>query len=298
MRIVPASLSRSREALRGDLDRLALQGVSIRYPCGVCGRPDWCSVSADGGMAICMRVADGARRQARNGGYVHLLGHSAAPPPPPVDVRPIALPRDLPAVVEKGVARTTRGWLTALAVQLGLPSEGPDALRRLRCYREREEVAAFPMCIDGKITGVRYRARGGRKWSLRGGREGVLVPLDLATSVDTMAVVEGVTDAAAILALGIPALGRPSCRGAVAETVHLVTALRPRTVVVVLDRDEPGIVGGVALARGLASTCPDVRCVLPPPSHKDARAWIANGATREDVLAAFARGRRIEAHHA
>ncbi|HKX28406.1 MAG TPA: relaxase domain-containing protein [Blastocatellia bacterium] len=49
--------------------------VKRSSPCPVCHKPDWCSVSADGGLAICMRVASGY--EAKNGGHVHLLDADA-----------------------------------------------------------------------------------------------------------------------------------------------------------------------------------------------------------------------------
>jgi hypothetical protein len=34
--------------------------VTPAHPCPVCGRPDWCSLSADGTLAACRRVEAGA----------------------------------------------------------------------------------------------------------------------------------------------------------------------------------------------------------------------------------------------
>ena len=36
--------------------------VSRSSPCSICKEPDWCSVSADGALAKCMRVAEGCWR--------------------------------------------------------------------------------------------------------------------------------------------------------------------------------------------------------------------------------------------
>lgn len=44
-----------------------------RRPCRICEKPDWCGISQDGGLVICMRVADGAVSQSKNGGFVHVL---------------------------------------------------------------------------------------------------------------------------------------------------------------------------------------------------------------------------------
>lgn len=48
-----------------------MQRVKRERPCPVCGRPDWCGYEGD--LVICMRVADGAVKEAANGGWVHVL---------------------------------------------------------------------------------------------------------------------------------------------------------------------------------------------------------------------------------
>lgn len=67
-----------------------------RQPCPICGKPDWCSVAADGSRVICMRVS--SDRPTANGGYTHFLNDSpgwkgvpkAAPSPPVKDGQPKA----------------------------------------------------------------------------------------------------------------------------------------------------------------------------------------------------------------
>lgn len=278
--------------LRGSrFDRQPLRRVTRRAPCRVCGHPDWCSATEDGGLVICMRVSEGEHHVAQNGGHVHVL--DAAHRSAAFVAEPVAPAPDIGARVEAGLARTTSAWHEKLATTLGLPAGSEAALRHLRCYREREHVAAFPMSARGRLCGVRYRAASGRKWSMRGGKEGLFVPTNLSIGLDTLVIVEGPTDAAAALALGIPVLGRPSSRGAVAEALRCVRALQPKRVTLLLDRDRPGIEGGVDLARALAPTCGEVRCALPPPPHKDVRAWIAAGATRDGVLSVCLAGRRV-----
>ena len=52
--------------------------VSRREPCPVCGKPDWCVVSNDGGTAICFRVE--SDRPHGKGGWVHVLKRTLPPP--------------------------------------------------------------------------------------------------------------------------------------------------------------------------------------------------------------------------
>ena len=57
--------------------------VSMRSPCPVCERPDWCSVSADGAVAKCMRVEQGCFRskEDKGGGRYHLHRLKEGPRP-------------------------------------------------------------------------------------------------------------------------------------------------------------------------------------------------------------------------
>ena len=51
--------------------------VSRKYPCEICGKPDWCSFTVnDYGnkiLALCMRSPTGSRGKARNGAEIHVL---------------------------------------------------------------------------------------------------------------------------------------------------------------------------------------------------------------------------------
>lgn len=49
-----------------------LRHVTATAPCPVCDKPDWCSVSGNGEVVICMRVSDGAHGPSKNGGWTHL----------------------------------------------------------------------------------------------------------------------------------------------------------------------------------------------------------------------------------
>src|SRR4051812_30069671 len=47
--------------------------VSRENPCPVCGKPDWCSVAADGSVATCQRVEAGAVKDLGEAGWLHRL---------------------------------------------------------------------------------------------------------------------------------------------------------------------------------------------------------------------------------
>ena len=178
-------------------------------------------------------------------------------------------------------------WWERLSDRLGLPME---TLRRLRVgWSESYRATTWPMVNDaGRVLGIRLRSMTtGDKWSIRGGRAGLFVPVGLSERADRLFIAEGPTDTAALLSLGVDAIGRPSCHGAVSITAKLVAQLRPAECVIVADRDEhgAGMRGAESLAVALVTVCRSVRIILPPVGSNDARDWITGGATLEDVLA-------------
>ena len=257
--------------------------VSGRAPCPVCGKPDWCGVSADGVWCVCMRVESG--RRSRNNGYVHLLAD--APPVPVRRRQPPSRERRLfdPAGYHAALRRQWDWrWLDGFSLGLGVGMEALEALEP--AFDPMHEAFAFPMRdAEGRIVGIRLRAENGRKWAVRGSREGLFYAPGM-TARD-LVVCEGPTDAAAAMTLGLAAVGRPSCAGAASELVALCRRLRVRALTIVADNDapkrrpdgavwRPGVEGAETLARSLKRM---YRVVVPPA--KDLRAWVCDGATAE-----------------
>src|SRR5713101_10055196 len=46
--------------------------VTTKRSCRICHKADWCGYSTDERTSICMRVSDGAKGTARNGGNIHV----------------------------------------------------------------------------------------------------------------------------------------------------------------------------------------------------------------------------------
>src|SRR5712691_1281279 len=78
--------------------------VTTKRPCHICHKPDWCGYSTDERTSICMRVSDGAKGTARNGGNIHV--HNDVPPtnspryntkpaPPSIEIAPIEIRDDV-----------------------------------------------------------------------------------------------------------------------------------------------------------------------------------------------------------
>lgn len=254
--------------------------VSRNRPCPICNHADWCLIrrGEPPASAICSRVESPTRWG--EAGWHHRLTNETP------RVRPI---RRIVSILKpsEDMARIARAYQNAVvpgvmerfARSLGV---SPMNLQRLgigwtgRCW-------AFPMIgRDGNVCGIRIRTPSARKFSEKGGHEGLFVP-QVLKGVDPLVVCEGPTDTAALLDMDFDAIGRPSCKGGVRLIADLVRRSPWKAHVIFADADGPGLDGALTLARVLAPLSPDVRVIVP--SAEDARAWKSAGATRENVLA-------------
>lgn len=179
------------------------------------------------------------------------------------------------------------GWLARAADMLGLPAE---ALARLGVgWSPVHGATSWPMRDDaGDVIGIRLRCpRTARKWAVVGSRAGLIYSVDLLSieRPGRVLVCEGPTDTAALLSVGVDAVGVPSAGGGRDLLSALFKRLRPLDVVIVADGDGPGLLGAERTAEALASVVP-VRVISPPEGVKDARAWVCGGADGEAVLRA------------
>lgn len=262
-----------------------LMRVTRERRCPICGRPDWCGIATDGSLAICMRVADGAIRPARNGGYVHRLADRPRRRRPTtitsvIDAKPTR--HDLAILAQQYESAIDPAKLARLADGLGVTVQSLRGLGIGRCVESNSW--SFPMKdAAGVIVGIRLRADGGKKFAVTGGREGVFIPADAGES-STILICEGPSDTAALCDLGLDAIGRPSCTGGVEIVQRWIADHDPARVIIVADADEPGYRGAGILAVHLAVIVPDVRVIAPTPPLKDSRDWKRAGATRDDIL--------------
>lgn len=245
--------------------------VTRSEPCPVCSKPDWCGVTSDGSVVRCMRI-ESDRPNA--GGWIHRREGAAS--------RSVSIFRPLPSIGRRAdldsLASRWRANLTAsrlrqFAEHLGVAAGGLVALG----LGWTGSAWSFPMRnAERQVVGVRLRAPGGRKFAVRGGREGCF--LAERTAQGLLLFPEGATDAAALLGLDFDVVGRPSCSGGVRECVALG---RARQCVVFADDDHAGRHGAAALVRSLLPVAASVRLVVPPA--KDVRDWVRAGATRIHV---------------
>lgn len=255
------------------------QSVSRSKPCPICKRPNkdhsstWCSMLRDGSGVRCMFVESKHRsgdgwmhwlEAPTNGQAVRRNGYERSP-------RII----DLQWLAEAYRKAATNALIVTLAKSLGVTFE---ALRRLNVGWDGEAYT-WPMYDAAcHIVGIRRRLPDGKKLSVKGGHEGLFVPHDL-NGESPIWICEGPTDTSALLGLGLPAIGRPSCTGGVKYIVELCAG---RRVVIVADADTPGLRG----ARELRAKLVDAVVIVPPDGSKDIREFVRNtNATRETIEA-------------
>jgi hypothetical protein len=131
---------------------------------------------------------------------------------------------------------------------------------------------------EGQVVGMTLRAVDGRKGGPAGGQRGLIVPANLHQLPDPVLLVEGASDVAACVALGLAAVGRPSNRSGAEDAANL---LMGRRVLVVGERDGkengawPGRDGALAVAQQMAARLGEpVPWTLPPFGIKDMREWL------------------------
>lgn len=221
-----------------------------------------------------MRVE--SSKPMKNGGWLHsgdtIRGRVVIPPPP--DRPP---PIDAASLVSGWRNRTTPDAIKAFAGSLGVNS---DALTQLgACYAAPYNAWAFPMRDgQGNIVGVRLRDMRGRKWAVRGSKQGVFIPA--CVPQDMAFITEGPTDTAAALSIGLFAIGRPSCNCGGLQIKTNCLRLGIRRVVMVADHDIPGIRGAQKVADEIG-----LPYVMFLPPTKDIREAVMSGLTREMVMA-------------
>jgi phage/plasmid primase-like uncharacterized protein len=218
-------------------------------------------------------------------GWLHRLREDRLPPRH--RVRTIALRQDPPRpdlvhLSEECQSAVRPDRLEQLARSLGLSA---TSLQQLGIgWSAAHRAWTFPMWDSaGRVAGIRLRREDGRKFSVRGGREGLFLPA-APDRPEPLFISEGPTDTAALIDLGFAHVaGRPSCTGGVRLLAELVQGREPAAVIIAADNDEPGRRGADNLASVLAVYARTVQVIAPPPGIKDARAWLQAGATRQDV---------------
>lgn len=177
----------------------------------------------------------------------------------------------------KGWRRTTKSLeLIPFGESLGIH---PQALWLIGCvWAEPHNAFAFPMYNgEGNMCGIRLRSGVGKKWAILGSKQGVFLSSEDMNKVQYPGityVLEGPTDTAAAISLGLPCIGRPSCLGCYETIQTTLDRNKLNRTVIVSDNDSAGRNGAIKLQEAL-----DVKtCILTPPA-KDFREFLKLGGT-------------------
>jgi hypothetical protein len=264
-----------------------MKRVSRTTPCPICGKPDWCSVTDNGEVALCMRIQSGM--PCKNGAWLHFLKDQDRSRPPQRRAPMPLPPKQVAFDAERYHASIRKAWdsvwLDGTSVALGVDM---DALERLQPGRDSfNKAVGYPMRdAYGKVIGIRLRNSNGDKWAVSGSHDGLFFDPSLTLGEDyELVICEGPTDTAAAYTLGLPAVGRSSCMTGLELLKSLCCRLKARLVTIVADADKPklkpdgslwrpGIEGAMALGSKLGR----VHRVIVPPK-KDLREWVGSGCT-------------------
>lgn len=165
---------------------------------------------------------------------------------------------------------------------LGIPLGGLRAIGAVWAASLAALAAPMFYALGAEPVGIRLRADNGRKWAVAGSRNALFAPASLRGD-GPLYLPEGMTDTAALVGLGLDAVGRPSCTGGRVLVRELAALYPGRTLVVVSDADEPGRRGADLLASELVHDGRRAKVLPPPPGFKDVREWVARGATASSV---------------
>jgi hypothetical protein len=250
--------------------------VSKDKPCPICQAKDWCGVSEEGTIAICMRVQ--SELKSKNGGYIHRLTEKRVYVAP---TRPKSTVSLFSANLYWSALRPDWDhiWADGLSLSLGVTEDSINALEPI--YDPFNQAFGFPMRDgDGNVVGIRLRNVKGDKWAVKGSKEGLFYATDIHGP--DIAVCEGPTDTASAMSIGLQAVGRPSCKGCVEHLKTLLTRIRARRVTIIADNDapkrlpdgswwRPGNNGAEELGKLLKR---EYRVVYPAKG-KDIRSWVS-----------------------
>lgn len=166
---------------------------------------------------------------------------------------------------------TDHKMLDGFGMSLGVDTE---CLKAIGCAWSNLNAWAFPMRdSEGKVIGIRLRNNEGQKWAVKGSKSGLFIPGAYSWIPDGVTyLVEGPTDLAAAMTIGLHAFGRAACIGQESFILEYVRRQKIERLVIVTDNDEPGLRG----AQKLQAMLPILSCVWIPPT-KDIREFVRLG---------------------
>jgi len=255
--------------------------VTGTAPCRVCQHGDWCLAAKDGSAGICARIEEGSVKRCGEAGWLHIFTEcsdstSGSEPIP----RPTGKTIDWTPYLKR-VQPASWDRLTELAIRLGVSQAalsslgcGFDPARKWWVFPERDAL--------GRVIGILGRNEDGVKRRLPKSKCGLSYTDDWEAGSGPLLLVEGPSDMAALLTIGLNGVGRPSNTGGVDHLMALLERVRrERDIIVIGERDQkedgrwPGRAGAISTARQLAEALErPISWAFPPENAKDTRAWL------------------------
>jgi hypothetical protein len=261
--------------------------VSKSNPCPICGKPDNCSVSVDGGAAWCGRVESPKQNQGgqwfhkltdenRPAGYIHPSHKPKKEKPKRTDWPDIA----------QSLASCDRVHLEQLSTHLMIPlwaitdlGCGWGSIDDWKSHNVFGKFDAWSMperSPDGVIVGINRRQSDHEKRNTYRSDRGLTFAADWQSKRGPTLCVEGFTCTAAALSMGLSVVGRHSCNGGGAALLELFQE-HAGQIVIMGERDPngKGEQGAKAIAKHLADGLNRTVYWSPPPeSAQDTRGWL------------------------
>lgn len=260
--------------------------VNRAHPCIICDHDGWCSYCPGLNLALCMRIESNRPSKNAMGGWLWKLGETIADSVPRAHV-PYSPPKaetpdptiDFYELWKSYSPDTTVQLMVRESDNLGVSFE---ALYYLRArWSTRYNAWAYPMRnAERKIIGIRLRSSDGKKWAVKGSKQGLFVP-DGYTQPD-LCIAEGPTDTAAAMSLDFFAVGRPACEGGKEFINQFIRLNKVKRVIIIADNDAPGLRGAQNLQDILR-----VPSIQWSPPAKDVREFLKAGGTRAMIDSAI-----------
>lgn len=182
------------------------------HPCSVCESPNYCLRSNNGRDALCMRQTSDRPYSFSNGweGWIHAEANPQGHREPSRRPAPKISAPDVKRIAKEMFKHPmASGAREAMAATLGVSVEALELLRMGYGEDGHGQFASFPMRNSKlEIVGLSRRYSDGSKLSGFGMQVGVFCELEWSKRPGPVLIVEGASDVAAAISMGLPALGR------------------------------------------------------------------------------------------